>query len=69
MNIAHGFAYRVVDINDFMLNFLGVVLGLAAFRLVSRSIGAWAGLMGAVAGRTCTWSCLRKGLLNGVTRA
>ncbi|MDQ3553938.1 MAG: VanZ family protein [Chloroflexota bacterium] len=35
MNVVYGFAYRVVDINDFMLNFLGVVLGLAAFRLTS----------------------------------
>ncbi len=35
MNLVYGFAYRVVDINDFMLNFLGVVLGLAGFRLVS----------------------------------
>lgn len=39
MNIAHGFAYRVVDINDFMLNVLGVVLGLVAFRLVSALSG------------------------------
>ncbi|MBA3797276.1 MAG: VanZ family protein [Chloroflexi bacterium] len=39
MNIDYGFPYRVVDVNDFLLNALGVVLGLAAFRLVAAMYG------------------------------
>lgn len=39
MNIVYGFPYRVVDVNDFLLNALGVVLGLAAFRLVAAMYG------------------------------
>lgn len=35
MNLAYGFPYRLVDIDDFLLNLLGVVLGLVAFRLLS----------------------------------
>jgi glycopeptide antibiotics resistance protein len=36
IDIAYGFAYRSVDINDVMLNFLGVVCGLAIFRVLAR---------------------------------
>ncbi len=42
MNIVYGFPYRVVDVNDFLLNALGVVLGLAAFRLVAAMYGRMA---------------------------
>jgi glycopeptide antibiotics resistance protein len=35
LNLAYGFAFRVVDINDVILNFAGVVAGLLAFLLVS----------------------------------
>jgi glycopeptide antibiotics resistance protein len=35
LNLAYGFAFRVVDINDVILNFLGVVAGMLAFLLVS----------------------------------
>jgi glycopeptide antibiotics resistance protein len=34
LNLAYGFAFRVVDINDVILNFAGVVAGLFAFLLV-----------------------------------
>jgi glycopeptide antibiotics resistance protein len=36
MDLAYGFAYRSVDINDVMLNFLGVVCGLSIFRMLAR---------------------------------
>lgn len=35
MNAVYGFGYRLVDINDLMLNAFGVVLGLLAFRAVA----------------------------------
>jgi glycopeptide antibiotics resistance protein len=35
LNLAYGFAFRVVDVNDVILNFLGVAAGLLAFLVVS----------------------------------
>ncbi len=35
MNIVYGFPYRVVDLNDLLLNFLGVAIGLMSFHLIS----------------------------------
>jgi len=34
LNLAYGFAFRVVDINDVILNFVGVAAGLLAFLVV-----------------------------------
>lgn len=34
LNLVYGFAFRVVDVNDVMLNFLGVAVGLLAFLAV-----------------------------------
>ena len=36
LNVAYGFTYRTVDINDVIFNFTGVVIGLLAFFLASR---------------------------------
>jgi hypothetical protein len=46
---------------------LGVVVGLAAFRLISACTGACVRLMAAVAGRTCTGSSLVDEPQTGVT--
>lgn len=37
MNVSYGFMYRFVDINDALLNFLGVLIGLTAFHALSRA--------------------------------
>ena len=34
MDSVYGFTYRFIDVNDAILNFVGVVLGLAAFYLL-----------------------------------
>jgi glycopeptide antibiotics resistance protein len=33
--LVYGFAYRVIDVNDFLLNFAGVVLGFALLRALA----------------------------------
>jgi glycopeptide antibiotics resistance protein len=35
LDVAYGFAFRVVDINDVILNSLGVVVGILAFLVIS----------------------------------
>lgn len=40
INLLYGFAYRIVDINDVILNSLGVAIGLLAFRLLSAAYRA-----------------------------
>jgi glycopeptide antibiotics resistance protein len=43
ISLIYGFAYRVIDINDFLLNFSGVMLGYAALRIAACSYRAVSG--------------------------
>lgn len=58
MNMLYGFPYRVVDVNDFLLNSLGVILGLAAFRLTAAMYHDWPLPTRPTASHICTGSFL-----------